>query len=428
MVGKATRGEVMAVKKQAKEKDAIDELLDQIDYKHFVGKTQEEILGQDGLIKQLTGRLLQKVLEAEMTAHLGYTKHDNAGDNTGNSRNGYTTKTVYTENQEAEIQVPRDRAGTFNPVVIPKHSKRVPLFNEQIISMYASGMSDRQIKEHLDRVYGVDVSRDLVSRVTDSVIEDVREWQSRPLDKTYMIVYLDAIRIKCRQDGKSINKSVNVAMGVTIEGKKEVLGMWITENEGAKFWLGVMNELKNRGVQDILIACMDGLTGFPEAVRAVFPQTHIQLCIVHMVRNSVKYVSYKDRKEMCNDLKEIYQAASEDAGLAGLERFGEKWNSKYPMIYESWNSKWHDLCEFFKYGPEIRRAIYTTNAIESLNFQFRKITNSRLTFPTDESILKVLYLAIQNASVKWTMPIRNWGAALNEFAIEFGKERVPLFS
>jgi transposase-like protein len=267
------------------------------------------------------------------------------------------------------------------------------------------------------------------------VSEEVREWRNRPLEKGYAIVYLDAIRMKCRENGKSLIKSVYVAIGVNFEGKKEVLGLgkkevlglWIAENEGAKFWMSVLNELKNRGVEDILIACMDGLSGFPEAVRAVYPRTHVQLCIVHMVRNSTKFVSYKERGELCRDLKEIYTASSEEGGRAALETFGGKWNGKYPMIYASWDSHWHDLCEFFKYGPEIRRAIYTTNAIESVNFQFRKVTNSRLTFPSDEAILKVLYLAIMNASAKWTMPIKHWGAALNEFAIEFGKERVPLF-
>jgi transposase-like protein len=332
------------------------------------------------------------------------------------------------EKAEAEVQVPRDRNGTFEPVIVPKHEKRVPLFNGQIISMYSRGMSGRQNKEHLDHVYGIDVPRDLVSRVTDAVIEDVREWRERPLDKAYAILYLDALRVKRRQDGKSLIKSVYVALGVNFEGKKDVLGLWTAESEGAKFWRGVLNNMKNRGVQDILIACMDGLTGFPEAVRAVFPQTRVQLCLVHMVRNSTRFVSYKERKEICGGLKLVYTAASEEAGRAALEDFGRKWNNRYPMIYESWQSRWHDLREFFKYGPEIRRAIYTTNAIESLNFQFRHVTDSRLIFPDDDAILKALYLAIQNARVKWTRPVKNWGAALNELAIEFGKERVPPFA
>jgi transposase-like protein len=301
----------------------------------------------------------------------------------------------------------------------------VPLFNDQIISMYSFGMSDRDIKAHLEKIYNVEVSQDLISRVTDAVLEDVREWQNRPLEKSYAIMYLDALRVNAREDGKSCVKSVYVALGVNFEGKKEVLGLWIAQNEGAKFWMGVLTELKNRGVQDILIACMDGLTGFPEAVRAVYPDTRVQLCIVHMVRNSTKFVSYKDLKKVCADLKAVYSANNEEAGRNALEDFGKVWNDKYPMIFKAWEHHWNDLSEFFKYPPEIRRAIYTTNAIESLNYQLRKVTKNRLSFPTDDAIFKILYLAIRNASEKWTMPIREWGQALNQFAIEFGKERVP---
>jgi len=414
---------VMARKKEKKEKDIIDQLLDNVD---FHGLTQDEVVGQDGLIKMLTGKILQRALEAEMTEHLGYEKNSNAGDNSGNSRNGHTEKTVLLENQKATIEVPRDRNGTFEPIIVPKHEKRVPLFNNQVISMYASGMTDRKIKEHIERVYNVEVSPDMISRITDAVIEEVREWQNRPLEKSYAIVYLDAIRIKVKEDGKSCMKSVYIALGVNFEGHKEVLGLWLSENEGAKFWMSVLTELKNRGVQDMLIACMDGLTGFPEAVRSVFPDTRIQLCIVHMIRNSTKFVSYKDLKNICADLKVIYSAATEKAGKDALEEFGAKWNGKYPMIYKSWETHWDDLSEFFKYPEGIRKAIYTTNAIESLNFQLRQVTKNRLLFPTEDAIFKILYLAIQNASRKWTMPIRDWGQAINQFAIEFGTERVPL--
>jgi transposase-like protein len=291
--------------------------------------------------------------------------------------------------------------------------------------MYSFGMTDRDIKRHLEKIYNVEVSPDLISRVTNAVLEDVKEWQSRQLEKSYAIVYLDALRVKSKQEGKSCVKSVYAALGVNFEGRKEVLGLWIAENEGAKFWMGVLSELKNRGVEDILIACMDGLSGFPEAVRAVYPDTRVQLCIVHMIRNSTKFVSYKDLKQICADLKAVYSAASEEAGRESLEDFGKIWNPKYPMIYQSWNSHWNDLCEFFKYPPEIRKAIYTTNAIESLNYQLRKVTKNRSTFPTDDAIFKILYLAIRNASEKWTMPIRDWGQALHQFAIEFGNERVP---
>jgi transposase-like protein len=415
---------VMARKKPPKEKDIIDQILDNIDFK---GLTQDEVVGQDGLIKMLSGKILQRALEAEMTDHLGYEKNSNAGDNNGNSRNGYTEKTVLLENGKTSIDVPRDRNGTFEPIIVPKHEKRVPLFNNQVISMYASGMTDRKIKEHIERVYNVDVSADMISRITDAVIDEVREWQNRPLEKSYAIVYLDALRIKSRQDGKSCMKSVYLALGVNFEGHKEVFGLWLAENEGAKFWMGVLTEIKNRGVQDILIACMDGLSGFPEAVRSIYPNTRIQLCIVHMVRNSTKFVSYKDLKKLCVDLKLIYSAPTEKAGHEALEGFGQKWNDKYPMIYKSWENHWEDLIEFYKYPQGIRKAIYTTNALESLNFQLRQVTKNRLIFPTDDAIYKILYLAIQNASRKWTMPIHDWGQALNQFAIEFGIERVPIF-
>jgi len=413
---------VMARKKEKEEKDIIDRLLDNIDFR---GLTQDEVVGQDGLIKQLTGRILQRALEAEMTEHLGYVKNSNDGDNSGNSRNGHTDKTVLLENQSVTIEVPRDRNSTFEPVIVPKHEKRVPLFNDQIISMYSFGMSDKDIKSHLEKIYNVDVSPDLISRVTNAVLDEVREWQNRPLEKSYPILYLDALRVRGREDGKSCMKSVYIALAVDFEGKKGVLGLWIAENEGAKFWMGVLTELKNRGVQDILIACMDGLTGFPEAVRSVYPDTRVQLCIVHMVRNSTKFVSYKDLKKVCADLKTIYSANSEEAGRDALEDFGKKWNGKYPAIYQSWQRHWEDLNEFFKYPPEIRRAIYTTNAVESLNYQLRKVTKNKSTFFTDDAILKILYLAIRNACKKWTMPIKEWGQAINQFAIEFGKERVP---
>jgi transposase-like protein len=317
---------VMARKKETREKDIIDQLLDNIDFR---GLTQDEVAGQGGIIKQLTGRILQRALEAEMTEHLGYEKHSDAGDNSGNSRNGHTEKTVLLENQSTAIEVPRDRNGTFEPIIIPKHEKRLPLFNDQIISMYSFGMTDRDIKSHLEKIYNVEVSPDLISRVTNAVLEDVREWQNRPLEKSYAIVYLDALRVKGKTEGKSCIKSVYTVLAVNFEGKKEVLGLWIAENEGAKFWMGVLTELRNRGLQDILIAFMDGLTGFPEAVRSVYPNTRVQLCIVHMIRNSTKFVSYRDLKKVCADLKAVYSANTEEAGREALEDFGKTWNDKY---------------------------------------------------------------------------------------------------
>lgn len=415
----------MLANRKPKEKDVIDLMLDQID---FHGMTKDEIVGKDGLLKQLTSRFYERALDAEMDEHLGYKKNDNAGDNSGNSRNGYTTKTVITDdNDTVELQVPRDRNSTFEPVIIPKHEKRTPLFNDQIISMYSFGMSCRDIQRHLQNVYGVEVSPELISNVTESVMADVREWQTRPLEKSYPILFLDALRVNSRQDGKNINKALYVALAINWEGKKEVLGLWLADTEGAKFWMSVLTDIKNRGTQDILIACMDGLTGFPDAVKAVFPDTHIQHCIVHMIRNSTKFVSYKDLKAVCRDLKEVYSAINAESGHAALEGFGKKWNDKYPMIQASWERNWNDLTEFFNYPGEIRRAIYTTNAIESLNFSLRKITRNKSSFPDDDSIYKVMYLAIKNASTRWTMSIKNWGLAVNQFAILFDG-RVPGFN
>ena len=379
-----------------KEKDVIDRMLDQID---FHGMTAEELAGENGLLKKLTSRFYSRTLEAEMEAHLGYKKNDNAGDNSGNSRNGYTTKTVITEdNDTIEIQVPRDRNSTFDPVIIPKHEKRTPLFNDQIISMYSFGMSTRDIQRHLQQVYGVEVSPETISNITESVMADVREWQNRPLEKS-----------------------------INWEGRKEVLGLWLADTEGAKFWMSVLTDIKNRGTEDILIACMDGLTGFPDAVKEVFPNTHIQHCIVHMIRNSTKFVSYKDLKAVCRDLKEVYSAVNAGSGHEALEEFGKKWNDKYPMIQASWERNWNNLTEFFNYPKDIRRAIYTTNAIESLNFSLRKVTRNKSSFPDDDSIYKVMYLAIKNASTRWTMSIKDWGLAVNQFAILFDG-RVPGFN
>lgn len=410
---------------KTKEKDVIDQLLDQID---FHGMTAEELAGENGLLKKLTSRFYSKALDAEMDEHLGYKKNDNAGDNSGNSRNGYTTKTVITDdNDTIEVQVPRDRNSTFEPVIIPKHEKRTPLFNDQIISMYSFGMSTRDIQRHLQQVYGVEVSPETISNITESVMTDVREWQNRPLEKSYPILFLDALRVNSRQDGKNINKALYVALAINWEGRKEVLGLWLADTEGAKFWMSVLTDIKNRGTDDILIACMDGLTGFPDAVKAVFPDTHIQHCIVHMIRNSTKFVSYKDLKAVCRDLKEVYSAINAESGHEALEEFGKKWNDKYPMIQASWERNWNDLTEFFNYPKDIRRAIYTTNAIESLNFSLRKVTRNKSSFPDDDSIYKVMYLAIKNASTRWTMSIKDWGLAVNQFAILFDG-RVPGFN
>lgn len=406
----------------AKKEDEIEKLLSGIDFKNL---TTEEITGPNGLLKIFTKRVLENAMNAEMTNHLGYEKHQTIYGKTSNSRNGKSQKTVKTEIGDIDINVPRDRNAEFEPQIIKKHQRRFEGFDSQIISMYARGMTTRDIQGHLMDIYGVEVSPDLISDVTNSVIDDVREWQNRPLDNVYPVVFLDALVVKGRTDGKVINKSVYTAIGINMQGNKEVLGLWISETEGAKFWLGIITELSNRGIKDILIACIDGLKGFPEAINSVFPQTKIQLCIIHMIRNSTKYVSWKERKIICADLKNIYEAPTEKAGLEALDAFAEKWDKKYPMISKSWKSNWENLNEFYAYPTDIRKAIYTTNAIESLNSSLRKVTQKRSAFPTDDAIYKVLYLALNNVSKKWTMPIRNWGAALNQFAIHFG-DRVPM--
>lgn len=394
------------------ENKLLDELLK--DY-----KSPEDLLGKDGLIKQLTKRLVERAMEAELTDELGYSKHSSIGHNSGNSRNGHSSKEVISNDGKFEVKVPRDRNGDFEPKIIPKNQKRFNGFDDKIISMYSRGMSTREIQEHLQDIYNVDVSSSLISDVTNAVMEDVKEWQNRPLEAVYPIVYFDAIVIKCREDGTTLNKSVYLALGVNMEGQKELLGLWISLNEGAKFWLNVMTELQNRGLKDIFIACIDGLVGFPEAIEAVYPQTKVQLCIVHMIRNSLKYVSWKDRKKLVEDLKTVYHAATADEAESNLVKFSEKWDKKYPTISRLWYRHWERIVPFFEFPQEIRKAIYTTNAIESLNHSLRKIIKNRGAFPNDEAIVKILYLALKNASRRWTMPIKNWKAALNMFAIKF---------
>ncbi len=400
----------------AKARDQIDKLLDEIDFKNL---STEEITGQDGLLKLFTKRIVEKAMEVEMEDHLGYEKHQRPQKSSSNSRNGKSKKTISTEIGNIPIDIPRDRNSEFEPKIIPKNQRRFDGFNDKIISMYGLGMTTRDIKRHLYEIYNVEVSPELISNVTDSIMDDVREWRNRPLDKMYPIIFFDALVVKGRIDSRVTNKSVYTAIGINMEGEKEVLGLWIAETEGAKFWMSVITELKNRGLNDILIACIDGLKGFPEAINTIFPQTRIQLCIVHMIRNSTRFVSWKERRELCKDLKNIYNAITEDEGLNGLENFAEKWDNKYPMISKSWRENWENLNEFFNYPEYIRKAIYTTNAIESLNSSLRKVTKKRSAFPTDDAIYKVLYLALTNASKNWTMPIRNWGAALNQFAIHF---------
>lgn len=370
-------------------------------------------------------RLIETVLEGELDEHLGYLKHQPIEPNSGNSRNGHGSKTIIVDQDQFDISPPRDRNGSFEPQLIPKRQTRFKGFDEKILAMYARGMSMRDMQTMLEELYQVEVSEALISSVTDAVLDDVRAWQSRPLDPLYPIVYFDCIVVKSRQDGRVSNKAVYLALGITMDGHKELLGLWISQNEGAKFWLSVMTELKNRGVEDILIAAVDGLVGFPDAIAAVFPNTEVQLCIVHMVRNSTKFVSWKDRKELCGDLKTIYRSATADEAELNLQAFADKWDGKYPSVSKLWQRHWEHIIPFFDYPPDIRKVIYTTNTIESLNRSLRKVLKTKGAFPNDESIIKLIYLAMQNIAKKWTMPLRNWGAVINQFSIKF-EGRVPL--
>ena len=389
------------------------------------GKAPEEIMGQGGLVKDLTRRLVERVLEGEMTDHLGYEKHAQEGRNGGNSRNGKTDKRVKSDSAEIGIEVPRDRDGSFDPQMVAKGQRRLPGFDEKVIALYARGMTTREIQGHLKELYQVDVSPTLISAVTDAVMEDVRAWQARALEPVYPIVYLDAIHVKLRTGGHVQNQAVYLALAINLQGYKELLGLWVGEAEGAKFWLSVLTELKNRGVQDILIAAVDGLKGFPDAIEAVFPKTQVQLCIVHLIRSSLRYVSWKERRAVARDLKAIYRAPTLEAAEEELEAFSARWDGRFPQISRIWKAHWANLTPFFDYPPEIRKVIYTTNAVESINAQLRKVTKHRGAFPTPDSVRKVLYLAISKASERWTRPIPDWTAALNHLSIVF-EGRIPV--
>ncbi|WP_043613789.1 IS256 family transposase [Chromobacterium violaceum] len=378
----------------------------------------EDLIGENGLLKQLTKLLVEKALDAEMAAHLGHNKHEPVANSSGNTRNGKSRKTLKGEFGALPIEVPRDRQGTFEPLLIPKHQTRWTGFDDKVISLYVRGMTVREIQAYLEEIYGTEVSPSLISSITDAVAEEVKAWQARPLDPVYPIVYLDCIHVKVREGAVRV-KAVYLAIGVTLAGKKEVLGLWLAQTEGAKFWLQVVTELRNRGVQDIFIACVDGLKGFPEAIKAVFPQTTVQLCIVHMVRHSLNYVSWKRRPEVAADLKRIYQSATVEEDELRLGEFETKWDAEYLPISQSWRRNWPRLIPFFDYPPEIRKVIYTTNAIESVNTSLRKLTKNRGSFPSDEALLKLFFLALKNISQKWTMPIRDWKSALTRFTIQF---------
>ena len=382
-------------------------------------KTASDIFGEGGIVKQFVKALTERALQAELTNHLGYEKHEIKGNNSGNSRNGVSSKRVKGEFGEAEIAIPRDRTGTFEPLLIQKGQTRFDGFDEKILAMYARGLTTRDIQAQLQELYGVEVSPTLISSVTDAVLDEVKAWQSRGLERVYPIIYFDALIVKIRIDKQIINKAIHLALAINMDGEKELLGMWCNTTEGAKFWLSVLTELKNRGLQDVLICCCDGLTGFPAAIEAVYPNAKVQLCIVHLIRQSLRYVNWKERKVLAADLKLIYGSSTLDKAEMALMAFAEKWDAKYPIISQIWQRHWENVIPFFAYPPEIRRVIYTTNAIESLNMTLRKVMKNKRLFPSDEAAFKQIYLALQHISRKWTMPIRDWKPALARFMIEF---------
>lgn len=371
--------------------------------------------------------VLQEALEDEMSCMLGYSKYEWKNKNTENSRNGHTKKTVRSQYGELDLHIPRDTKGEFEPIIVKKHERTISNELENlIVSLFAQGMSNRDIEFHMKKIYGLEVSPEMVSRITDKILPIGKEWQNRPLHEMYPIIYLDGIMFNVNQDGQVIKKTAYVVYAITVEGQKDTIGIWIGEAESSKFWMSILSDLRNRGVKDILISSIDGLTGFEDAIRAAFPKTEIQRCIVHQIRNSTRFVNYKDRKEFCKDMKEIYTAPNEEAALAALDRFEKKWGGKYSYAIKSWRANWQSLSTFFKYPPDIRRLIYTTNPIENLNRRIRKITKTKSSFPTDESLFKILYLIVMDISEKWTMPLRDWGIILNQLRVYFG-DRVDVY-
>ena len=383
----------------------------------------EDIFGPDGLLHRLKGALMERMLEAEMTDHLGYEANEVEGRGSGNSRNGHSGKTVQTETGPAAIRVPRDRKGTFEPKLVPKHHRRLEGFDDKVLALYARGMSTRDIQEHLRELYGTDITPDLISRVTEAVVDEAKAWQQRPLEAVYPIVYLDALFVSVRDSGTVSKKAAYLALGMTPSGERDVLGIWIQGTEGARFWLSVLTDLKNRGVEDVFFVCCDGLTGFPQAIEAAFPKAVVQTCIVHMIRASLRYVSSADRKSVVSDLRAIYGADTEDVALAALDAFNQRWGVKYPSVTRLWRSRWPEVVPFLAYPKEIRKILYTTNIIESLNAQLRKVLRPKGLFPNDDAVLKILFLALQRAKLHWKQPIY-WNKALAHFAILF-EDRLP---
>jgi len=384
-------------------------------------KSPADLFGPEGLFRRLKGALMERMLEAEMTEHLGFER--NAGRHTGNSRNGHSIKTVKTESGPVEIRVPRDRAGTFEPQLVSKHQRRLEGFDEKVLALYASGMSTREIQSHLEELYGTEVSPDLISRVTESVMSEARAWQARPLEAVYPIVYLDALFVSIRDGAAVKKKAVYVALGMRLDGQREVLGLWFEGTEGARFWLHVLTELKSRGVEDILFVCCDGLSGFPQAIEAAFPRTIVQTCIVHLIRSSLRYVPWGDRRALIADLKTIYGANTELEAETALVSVEKKWSKRYPSMTKQWRNRWQEIVPFLAFPPEIRKILYTTNAVESLNSQLRKVLRPKGSFPNDDAVFKLLYLALAKAKHKWSRPVA-WTQALAHLAIMF-PDRLP---
>ncbi|CAM5781906.1 MULTISPECIES: IS256 family transposase [Brevibacillus] len=382
-------------------------------------KNMKSVDDVQSALKDLFADTIQEMLEAEIESSLGYAKHDMKNKRTTNSRNGYSKKTVRSEYGDVDIQVPRDREGDFEPNIVKKHQSNVTGIEDQILALYAKGVSTRDIQDHLQQLYGIEVSPTLISNVTNKIVPMIKEWQNRPLQAVYAVVFLDAIHFKVKQDGAIVNKAAYMVIGIDLDGHKDVLGIWIGENESAKFWLHVLNELKNRGVQDILITSVDNLRGFTEAISACYPKTEIQKCVIHQIRNSIKYVSYKDLKKITSELKPIYKAPTEQAALEELDQFEQTWGSRYPLMVRSWRNNWDEIATFFKYPPEIRKLIYTTNVIESYHRQLRKVTKGKAMFPTDDALLKMLYLVTMDVLRKWTGRVQNWGQILLQLSVFF---------
>lgn len=399
------------------------EALKQLETDLSQAKTFEDLMGKNGAIKKLLKHTLENILDAELTEHLGYEKHAQAPSD--NSRNGSSSKTILTDTDQIKLKIPRDRKGEFEPTIIKKHQKALGTIEDKIISMYARGMSTRDIQSHIEEIYGLEISPTMVSNITEKVTAMVEEWQNRPLESLYPIVYFDAIHYKVRDNGRVASKAAYTCLGIDLQGQKDMLGLWIGDSESASFWLSVMTELKNRGVKDILIACVDGLKGFPEAIESVFPKVSVQLCVIHQIRNSLRYVVWKDKKQFMKDLKAVYTAVTEEQALKELEQLDLNWGQKYPTVIKSWRTNWTNLATFFQYPQEIRTLIYTTNPVESVHRQFRKVTKTKSVFPHDDALKKILYLSLQGIKKKWTMPVQNWGFIISQFSIIFEERMAP---